>query len=325
MNPVPHIALIADECGWHCTRLTEAFAARGCRVTRVTLPDCEFGVEGAGVSLPGFGQTLPDGVFVRGVPAGSLESVVFYLDVLHALRETGVRVYNDARMIERSVDKAMTSFLLRRAGIATPAAWSFARAERARAFVARHGGNGGGLVMKPVFGSQGKGLQRIAPGRPLPETDGEERVYYLQQFIKSEGDGWSDWRVFVIGGHAVAGMKRVGRDWVSNVANGAECHGAEIAAEAARLAEAAVAAIGLFYAGVDLIRDGEGRWWVTELNSIPAWRGLQGVTSVDIAARLADDFLRGDECTDERANHRADARVGERANERGAGQGAGNG
>ncbi|MDD9807310.1 MAG: alpha-L-glutamate ligase [Gammaproteobacteria bacterium] len=320
MNSVPHIALVADECGWHCARLKEAFAGRGCRVTRVALPDCEFGADGAGVSLPGFGRTLPDGVFVRGVPAGSLESVVFYLDVLHALREVGVRVYNDARMIERSVDKAMTSFLLRRAGIATPAAWSFARAERARAFVARHGG-GGGLVLKPVFGSQGKGLQRIGPGRPLPAADGEERVFYLQQFIKSEGDGWSDWRVFVIGGGAVAGMKRVGRDWVSNVANGAECHGVEIASEAARLAEAAVAAIGLFYAGVDLIRDGEGRWWVTELNSIPAWRGLQSVTSVDIAARLADDFLGGGECTGDRADVRAD----ERANEKGVEEGVGGG
>ena len=320
MNSVPHIALVADECGWHCARLKEAFAGRGCRVTRVALPDCEFGADGAGVSLPGFGRTLPDGVFVRGVPAGSLESVVFYLDVLHALREAGVRVYNDARMIERSVDKAMTSFLLRRAGIATPAAWSFARAERARAFVARHGG-GGGLVLKPVFGSQGKGLQRIGPGRPLPAADGEERVFYLQQFIKSEGDGWSDWRVFVIGGGAVAGMKRVGRDWVSNVANGAECHGVEIASEAARLAEAAVAAIGLFYAGVDLIRDGEGRWWVTELNSIPAWRGLQSVTSVDIAARLADDFLGGGECTGDRADVRAD----ERANEKGVEEGVGGG
>ena len=293
MNSVLDIALVADEYGWHCARLEQAFAARGCRVVRVALPDCEFGADGAGVSLPGFGAALPDGVFVRGVPAGSLETVVFYLDVLHALCEAGVHVYNNARMIERSVDKAMTSFLLHRAGIATPPAWSFARAARAREFAARY--DGGGLVLKPVFGSQGRGLQRIEAGRPLPVLEGEERVYYLQQFIESEGDGWSDWRVFVIGGKAVAGMKRIGLNWVSNVANGAECRGAQVCPEAAALAEAAVAAIGLFYAGVDLICDDDGRWWVTEVNSVPAWRGLQGVVQADLAAQLVDDFLRSRE------------------------------
>ena len=30
---------------------------------------------------------------------------------------------------------------------------------------------------------------------------------------------------------------------------------------------------------------------VLEINSNPAWKGLQGVTDVDIAARLAEDFL----------------------------------
>jgi glutathione synthase/RimK-type ligase-like ATP-grasp enzyme len=39
--------------------------------------------------------------------------------VLHALRELAVPVYNDARSIERSVDKSMTTFLLRQHGIAT--------------------------------------------------------------------------------------------------------------------------------------------------------------------------------------------------------------
>ena len=46
------------------------------------------------------------------------------LGVLHALRELGVMVWNDARAIERCVDKSMTSFLLARAGIPTPATWA---------------------------------------------------------------------------------------------------------------------------------------------------------------------------------------------------------
>ncbi len=290
VHAVVHVALVADECGWHCETLERAFAERGCRVTRVALAACEFG--GDGVILPGFAPTRPDGVFVRGVPAGSLQSVVFCLDVLHALGEDGVLVYNDARMIERSVDKTMTSFLLRRAEVPTPPAWSFAGAERAREFAARRVRSGAALVWKPVFGSQGKGLRLIGRGAPMPDFDDEEQVYYFQEFIESLGPGFSDWRVFVIGGRAVAGMKRIGATWINNVANGADCRGTEISAEMAGLAERAAAAIGMFYAGVDLIHDRERRWWVTEVNSIPAWRGLQGVTTTNIAARLVADFLR---------------------------------
>ena len=287
-----HVALVADECGWHCERLTRAFAGRACRVTRVALTECEFGTRDHGVVLPGFERAPPDGVFVRGVPAGSLESVVFFLDVLHALGESGILVYNGARMIERSVDKTMTSFLLRRAKVPTPPAWSFARADRAREFAARRVRSGATLVWKPVFGSQGKGLRLLGRDAPMPDFEEEDQVYYFQEFIESRGAGFSDFRVFVIGGRAVAGMERIGATWINNVANGASCRGAEISPEMAALAERAVAAIGMFYAGVDLIHDREGRWWVTEVNSIPAWRGLQGVATTNIAACIVEDFVR---------------------------------
>ena len=57
---------------------------------------------------------------VRSMSGGTFEAVTLRLGMLHALRELGVPVWNDARAIERCVDKSMTSFLLARAGIPTP-------------------------------------------------------------------------------------------------------------------------------------------------------------------------------------------------------------
>ena len=45
------------------------------------------------------------------------------------------------------------------------------------------------------------------------------------------------------------------------------------------------------YCGVDIIRDRHGNLYVLEVNSIPAWKGLQGVVDVDIAQALVDDCL----------------------------------
>jgi tetrahydromethanopterin:alpha-L-glutamate ligase len=42
---------------------------------------------------------------------------------------------------------------------------------------------------------------------------------------------------------------------------------------------------------VDIIRDADGKLWVLEVNSIPAWRGLKNATLVDVAQILVDDLL----------------------------------
>ena len=57
------------------------------------------------------------------------------------------------------------------------------------------------------------------------------------------------------------------------------------------LAMRAAQAVGADYAGVDLIRDAGGRLLVLEINSNPAWKGLQSVSTIDIADTLSADFL----------------------------------
>ncbi|HLB80373.1 MAG TPA: RimK family alpha-L-glutamate ligase, partial [Dongiaceae bacterium] len=179
-----------------------------------------------GLSIPGFADGLPAGALVRSVPAGSFEQVTMRLGVLHALGAAGVPVCNDARAIERCVDKSTTSFLLHRAGIPTPPTWTAESIERARTLIRAEARPGRPLVLKPLFGAQGRGLLLIEDADALPPPEAVGGVYYLQHFVAGADPGWRDWRAFVL-----------------------------------------------------------------EVNSMPAWKALQGVSTVDIAQALIDEFL----------------------------------
>jgi tetrahydromethanopterin:alpha-L-glutamate ligase len=289
------IAIVTDDPGWHGKRLRRAFEARNGEVHYASLRNCHIDLQRgcSGLWIPGFEDRLPDGVFVRGVPGGTLEQVVLRLDVLHALRAAGVPVYNDGRAIERTVDKGMTTFLLARAGLPTPPTCVTETAAEARAFLQEETAAGHKVVAKPLFGSQGVGLQRLSAGMDLPDAADCNGVWYLQRYVETgpADAGWHDWRVFVIGGVAAAAMVRRGASWVNNVAQGARCESAMLEHDLARLAVAACRAVGADYAGVDLVRDRDERFQILEVNGVPAWKGLQTVTDVDIADRLVDDFI----------------------------------
>ncbi|MGZ8248837.1 ATP-grasp domain-containing protein [Methylomagnum sp.] len=291
--PSPRIAIITDDPGWHGKRLREALAVRGYDYRYLSLTACRINVEADGlpILLPGFEDRLPDGVFVRGVPGGTLDQVVFYLDILHALKLLGIPVYNDGRAVERTVDKGMTSFLLRRAGIPTPPTWVLSDPEVARAIAERELRAGHQLVSKPLFGSQGAGLRRYETVDDLAGFSPDNGIFYLQRFVHC-GEPPHDFRVFVIGGRAVAAMRRSGVTWLNNVHQGARCEPVRLDdLRLCRLAEDAVKVLDMNYAGVDIIRDEQGRYSVLEVNSIPAWKGLQAVTEASIAELLVTDFL----------------------------------
>ena len=293
------VAIMTDEVGWHTRQLQAALRARGALGRCVDLADCHIATSHAwhGLAIPGFGRELPDAALVRGIAGGSFEQVTKRLGVLHALHELGVPVYNDARAIERSVDKSMTSLLLHAAGIPTPPTWATESAAEARRIAVREGAAGHALVMKPLFGSQGKGLRLVGNvagvHHPIPELDDKEHgsLAYLQRFVPAATMPGYDWRVLVVGGRAVTAMRRVSDHWVHNVAQGARCEPAELTTTLATLAERSASALRMDYAGVDLIPGADGSVQVLEVNGVAAWRGLQRVTGFNIARAIVDDLL----------------------------------
>ncbi|MCB1908635.1 MAG: RimK family alpha-L-glutamate ligase [Rhodocyclaceae bacterium] len=294
----PRVAILTDETGWHTRKLREALARRGFDGRCADLADCRFDSRSpTGLVIPGFGRELPVAAIVRGIAGGSLEQITKRLGILHALRESGVPVYNDARAIERSVDKAMTSFLLARAAVDTPPAWALESAAQARRILIREAAAGHCLVLKPLFGSQGRGLVRVGlvdgESVPLPDLAGFGGLAYLQRYVPPPSAVGYDWRVMVVGGRAIAAMQRHSRHWIRNVARGARGVAAPLTPPLAEIAEAAAAALGMDYAGVDLLPDAGARAGlrVMEVNGVAAWRALQRACGVDIAAAIVDDLL----------------------------------
>lgn len=287
----PRVAVFTDKLDWHVDETLKAFRALGARPVAVRLSACRIDTSRPhGLAIPGF-HDLPDLAVVRAIGDGSLEAITMRLAVLHALEALGTPLVNSARAIERCTDKSMASFLLRRAGLPSPETFATQSPAQARA-IARRECPRGPLVLKPLFGAQGWGLQLIEKPADLPTLEEARGVYYLQRFVGPARPPFEDMRVLVANGEAVAAMRRRSSHWVTNVRQGARPYAVEPTARERELALAAAEAMGAALAGVDLIADADGATQVLEVNSMAGWYGLQKVTPFSIAERLAVETLK---------------------------------
>ena len=254
------------------------------------LSDCRFdSLRPSGLAIPGFHQ-LPDLVIVRAIGDGSLEAVTMRLAILHALEQLGVRVVNSARAIESCTDKSMASFILQRAGVATPQTFTTQNLAQARAIARRECPNGP-LVLKPLFGAQGWGIKLIESEADIPTAQEARGVFYLQRFVGPSRPPYEDMRILIANGTIIGAMRRRSSHWITNVRQGAKPLTVTPSQEEQELALAAAHALNAEIAGVDLITTAHGAPVVLEVNSMAGWFGLQKITSFSIAERLAQATL----------------------------------
>ena len=286
--------IFSSSRGWHENRLIQAFHHHRIDPAVVSLSDCGFshGNKFGGLRIPEFDDELPSVAFVRGISAGTFEQVTFRLGILHALSQMSINVVNSAKTIERTVDKSMTSHLLDRHAIPNVPSWSCESTATARHFLESELSAGHKVVVKPLFGSQGRGLQLLSKQDELPELEELNGVYYMQRYVPPKSDDWRDWRIFVVGGRAICAMERRSTNWVTNKAQGAQCIAAQLNSEVFELAQRAAAAVGANYAGVDIIKTLKDEWQILEVNGAPAWQGIQAVSDVDIASEIVDYLLK---------------------------------
>lgn len=275
-----HIAILSGFGGWHVEDLIRAAAELGHAARAVDFRHLACGVEAGPAPLAGF-----DAAIVRTMPSGSLEQIVFRIDVLHAAAANGVNVVNPPRALETCVDKYLTNVRLARAGLLTPPTHVAQRADDAIEAFERLGRD---VVLKPIFGSEGRGMVRLTDPETAWRTfhvlERTGQVIYQQQFVRHPG--W-DLRVFVIDGRVVAAMKRSSRgDWRTNVAQGGLAERATLSREHEALALKAAEAVRCPVAGVDLLPGPGGELYVIEVNAVPGWRALAAASGVDVAREV---------------------------------------
>ena len=158
MSVLIFIDEVETKGGWHGEKLQLAFAKHQVKAEFASLKDCvlDFSGKTPSIKIPNLPH-MPQAVFVRGIAGGTLQQITMRLNVLHMLKSLGVYVYNEGKAIERTVDKAMTSFLLHQHGISTPFTWACESRHEAHQIIQNHPK----LVIKPLFGSQGQGVRLV--------------------------------------------------------------------------------------------------------------------------------------------------------------------
>jgi RimK family alpha-L-glutamate ligase len=224
-----------------------------------------------------------EALIIRPIGRGSLEQIIFRMDLLHRLQRQGMIVINPPLSIERSVDKYHTLALLEEHGLPVPR--TIVTESHEEALEAFHE-LGDDIVLKPLFGSRGIGSTRISDPdvatRLFRAIVFYHGVLYMQEFVPH---GFSDVRAFVINNRVVAAMRRVAQNWKTNVSLGAKPTALNPTIEVDDLAVKAAQVIGCKVAGVDILESKNGPV-VIELNSQPGWRGLQSVTKLNIAEEI---------------------------------------
>ena len=280
-----NIAVLAARDSWYFRDLQRAAGERQ-QLTAISYKSLASQVNGAALGIQSGDSRLSefDDVLVRSMPPGSLEQVVFRMDALGRLEASGVRVVNSARAIEAAVDKYLATAKLQAAGLLVPPTIVCQTAADGLAAFETLGGD---VVVKPLFGGEGRGIMRVSDAaiarRVFMSLEQIGAVLYVQKFVPHDG---VDWRLLVVGDE-VLGMKRVNPDdWRTNISLGARPAPLEVTAELAQLARRAAEAVGATVAGVDLLPARDGRLYAIEVNAVPGWKALGEVTGVDVAARV---------------------------------------
>ena len=272
------ISAYPDE-DWDARRIAEAAAHRG--DARVLLPT-DFAAEVPRVTACGVDVCEYD-LFLTPRALGDEGDAEAQVELYRAIAETGVPMVNEVGALLDALDKLRSSCLFAHADVATPRTFllqDLGEAQRAVAAMGR-------AVMKPLYGSLGRGVELVGPDdrERLAARLARRGALYLQEYVAAP----LDVRALVVGDDVIAAVARrpPPGEFRSNLDLGASAHAITLSPAESAFAVRAARAIGLDYAGVDLLI-GDAGPLVLEVNGTPSFRGVERATGVDVAEAIVE-------------------------------------
>lgn len=205
----------------------------------------------------------------------------------------GVRLFNSAKAVEICDNKILTAIALNAAGVpmpkTVPAPKTFENVGYKNLAFVENAAKilGYPMVLKEAYGSFGAQVylaQNREEAFAIVQKIGHKE-FLMQEFIATSRG--KDIRVNVVGGEVVSAMLRVNdHDFRSNVTGGGKPQKTEITAAQAQAAIGACKAIGLDFAGVDILFGENGTPLVCEVNSNPHFKSTLDCTGKDLSEEI---------------------------------------
>ena len=242
-------------------------------------------IGGAGNRITYYGGSAED--FDVIIPRLSRTTAQYGEEVVAHFEWIGTPVINRARPIAAARHKFHSLRILAQHGLPIPPSLTVGSSEFLENAVARMGDYP--FILKPFYGTHGRGVMLL--DTPTSLTSAVDALcdfhhdYVIQPFIVEAGG--VDIRVLIVGGEAIAAMKRSAPpgEFRANIHKGASGEAVTLPEEYIRLAIDATAALELEIAGVDLLETNKGPV-VLEVNPSPGFEELESVTGIDIAAAI---------------------------------------
>jgi tetrahydromethanopterin:alpha-L-glutamate ligase len=281
--------VLTDPEDWTANAFLKNIEKRGAKAVPLNLSTLSASISTADFSI--FNADLKDveldTIIVRDVGISfSLEQISFKFDLLRQF-ENSIPVMNSSAAIQNAANKFFSFYIFKLAHLPIPRTVITSELEVALNAVETFES----AVVKPIFGSQGKGIIKLESSQQdlklkISELLEERGVLYLQEFVPNPG---RDIRVFVVGEEAIGAIYRISQvdSFISNLSQGGTPVKCELTEEMQELAIYATKAVDADFAGVDLIESDEGLF-LLEVNATPSGKGINRACGIDVTERIVD-------------------------------------
>lgn len=263
-------------------RLVEAGEARGHVVETIDTSRCYMLINAERPEVHYDGRALPS--YDAVIPRIGASITAYGTAVVRQFETTGAYCINRSQAILASRDKLYAHQILAGEGIGMPTT-AFASSPKDNDSLINLMGSPQ-IILKLLESTQGKGVvlaeTKKAAESVISAFRNLKADFLVQQFVK-EAAG-EDIRCLVVGGKVVASMKRSAApgEFRSNLHQGGSAASVKISKHEREVAVKAARALGLGFAGVDLLRSSTGPK-VLEVNSSPGLEGIEASSKKDVA------------------------------------------